>query len=117
MFRYKAKKPFRVILALFGMATNVYTPLNIMLGLRIHRFLGFEVVWLCQNKFTFGQSQPVPQFLRGMLLLPSRKHATEKLKDVVDENVLATFEGRNIGLQFLDRSAVYEYYAKLSQKV
>ena len=114
MFRYKVKKPWRIIFALLGVSTNIYTPLNIMLGLRIHRFLGFEVVWLCQNKFTFGQSEPSPQFLKGMLFLSTKKRIGDKLKEIVDENVLATFEGRNIGLQFLDRSSVYEYYSKLS---
>ena len=96
------------------MSTHIHTPLNIMLGLRIHRFLGFEVVWFCQNKFTFGQSEPSPQFLKGMLFLSTRKRIGEKLKEIVDQNVLATFEGRNIGLQFLNRSSVYEYYSKLS---
>ena len=114
MFRYKVKKPWRVICFLLGMSTHIYTPLNIMLDLRIYKFLGFEVVRLCQNKFTFGQSEPSPQFLKGMFLLSTKKRLGKKLKEIVDQNVRATFEGRNVGLQYLNRSSVYEYYSKLS---
>ncbi len=110
IFKYKVRRPFNMLFKAFGLASKIEKPLNIMLGFKSYKFIGICVVRLYEHRFQIGQQSPKPLRVPLIVFFITKKPCYCQLESAVDENIIATREGRNVGLMFLDQASIIEFF-------
>lgn len=115
-FQYKVNALLRPFCWLLGIKQSIETPINIVLGYRRRSFLfAFTLLDLTVHKYQYGRSSPNP-FCHPPILFLGRKYPLlSHLISVIDDDIIASKYGLNIGLMFVSTDELNNYHLMKSE--
>ena len=116
IFSYRVKKVWKPVFAVLGLNTHVDTPLNVILSYEVSGKRFFSLAIISINKYRFGQKKPEPMWLAPIFFLNHGGGILSLLKLEAERNVREAIDGKNLGLDHIDKTEFRELeFARLSE--